>query len=334
MGNPWGKPQGFLDDYSNITAASGAVQGFFKGLQDMEDRSLKRMEVEAKMKSYQSEQERHAEEIAIKKRTAETAEFAAGAMRGGDGKLVTNPNSIKALHEDNQAAITGRREDRRDKSLGLQERRFGETQSQNAAAAGKTLQDDSLVKEFEKSRANLARGRSLLNGETPLTYNNINAVQQDIISALSSGGVSSEGKVNREMQESYKGRWNNLMAKMGKYGADNDIRKQDPGLAAQVGALLDEVDSAVAKNSADRKKKLGSVYGQHSNQKVKATIRQQLSDDGGLVPQGMVSPGLVKAAPAKAAPAAAHPEANAAEQWARANPTDPRAQEILKRLGQ
>lgn len=300
MPNPYqysGNGEGFLTDYSGLATAGGAFQGFTEAFQNAQDRQMKRQETQAQIEAVKAKMQREAEQTKIES-------YKNHMQIDPDGTVTERPMSdfetqqmnLKQLHEQNIANMAGKRLDMQGQRLDLQKQRFGETQSQNAASAGKTLQDDSLVKEFEKSRANLARGKSLLTGTTPLTYNNMNAVQQDIISALSSGGVSSEGKVSREMQESYRGRWNNLLAKMGQYGADNDIRQQDPGLAKQVLSLLNEVDGAVAKNLLARKQKLAGAYTQHSNKKVQATVKQQIDDaQNGLVQpeEGLVNPGLV-----------------------------------------
>lgn len=334
MPNPYGRPQnGFLEDYSGIANAGSAFKGFVQGMQGAQEQNLKKQEIEAKMKAFQVDQDRKSQETAIKNKMANISAEKGGYHFDEQGNLVLDQGSLAVQKQKTQEDLAKKRMDNQDQRLGLQKSKFEEQQSQNAAQAGKTMQDDSLIKEFQQAKSNLARGKSLLTGETPLTYNNLNAVQQDIISALSKGGQSSEGKVSREMQESYKGRWNNLMAKMGQYGPDNDVRKQDPGLAKQVGQLLDEVDSAISKNIVERNKKLGSIYSQHSNKKVQATVQKQLEDaNQGVVPTGMVKPGMVSG-PAAAPQAPPHPEDSAAVQWAKANPQDPRAAAILKANG-
>jgi hypothetical protein len=262
----------------------------------------------------------------------------------GNPNYVPNPDYWRALNANTMMGMRQQGLDNQGKRLQLQQARFGETQSQNAAKAGQSMETDPLIQDMSTARYSLSRGQSLLSGKSPLTYNNMNAVQQDVINGMTKGGQSSEGKVSREMQESWMGRWNDLKAKAGQYGENNDIRKQDPGLAQQVQDLLTEVDGTIGQNMADRKKHLSSSYSQTTNPKVRATIDQKLKED--TQPQGLVSPGLVKPAAGlvapgqqqQAPPASAHPDANAALAWAK-NPKAPgwnkkQADAILQRLGQ
>lgn len=188
-----------------------------------------------------------------------------------DTPTVVNAKAKQDLAKGAQA-IAGKR-------LDLMGKRFEEVQDQHAQAAGKAIDTNKLVSDLTSSRQSLARARSLLIGEMPLTYKNLNAAQMDIISALSKGGVSSEGKVDREMQKSWEGEWNNLLAKAGKY-KDNDIRKQDPGLYNQIRAFLEEVDSSVAKNLASHVKTLSTSYGQTSNDKTRRIIEGKVKQYG------------------------------------------------------
>jgi len=69
VANPYGRPSGgFLDDYSGIAAAGAGFEGFVKGLQGAQDQKYKAQEFEAKMSAMRSQQEREAQELAIKKR--------------------------------------------------------------------------------------------------------------------------------------------------------------------------------------------------------------------------------------------------------------------------
>lgn len=306
---PW------LTDYSGYAGAGAAFQGFADALGKAQDRALTRQETQAKINAQQTQMQREKDQTQLEAQKIgmqpsqgggfESADltpmqqheqnlkdFQAGAKTDASGNMSYDQESLKARMADLAIQrMSNTQQNARDR-IDISRANFGEKQSQNAASAGKTIQDDSLIKDMATSRASLSRGRALLNSAQPLTYNNLNAVQQDVINGMTKGGQSSEGKVSREMQESWIGNFNNLMAKAGKYGPDNDIRKQDPGLAKQIGSLLEEVDGSIAQNMNDRRKALSGVYSQSTNPKVKATVNGLMQPE-----QGLVSPGLVTAPP-------------------------------------
>ncbi len=318
----------FLTDYSGLAAAGAGFNSFAQAYQDAQDRQTKKQEAQAKLAAMSAQMDREATDQALKLRAAGAQKNSAGQLEdaplnpqeqgkqkldvfkaGGAGTYDENgnltgvqvdPDSMNMLKIQNglqkNQFTQGLQRDR----LNLMKDRFGETQSQNAAKAGKDIEEDPVNRGAAEARQSLSRGKSLLTGKNPLTYNNLNAVQQDVISGMTKGGQSSEGKVNREMQQSWIGRWNDLKAKAGQYGEDNDIRKQDPGLYKQISDLLNEVDGSIAHNMAERTKSLATSYGQTSNKKQKAVVEQKVkqysaSDDNaqGLVPNGLVRPGLV-----------------------------------------
>ncbi len=320
----------FLTDYSGLAAAGAGFNSFAEAYQKAQDNKIKNQELQARADSEKTKAQREADQTAIQMRiaglqkdpaTGQLSEAPMGPGAQGKQKLdvfksggrgtydengnltdvAVDPDSMNMLKIQNGLQQKDRAFGLQKDRLDLQRSRFGETQSQNAAKAGKDIEEDPVNKDAAQARQSLSRGKSLLNGKNPLTYNNLNAVQQDVISGMTKGGQSSEGKVNREMQESWIGRWNNLKAKAGQYGNDNDIRKQDPGLYKQIQDLLNEVDGSIAHNMAERTKSLATSYGQTSNKKQKAVVDQKIkqysaSDDDaqGLVSgQGLVKQGLV-----------------------------------------
>ncbi len=76
----------FLEDYSSINSAGSAVQGFIKGLDDYQDRQMKKTEFDAKMKSMQTSAEREALNQKIDMRAKHLAQ-------GPDGTLTDAPMS-------------------------------------------------------------------------------------------------------------------------------------------------------------------------------------------------------------------------------------------------
>jgi hypothetical protein len=94
--NPYGRPQGgFLQDYSGIAGAGSAFEGFLQGMQSADDRAMKHQEMDAKMKSYQSQLDSASLEKALKLR-------AAGAQQNAQtGQLEDAPLSAKQQFEEN-----------------------------------------------------------------------------------------------------------------------------------------------------------------------------------------------------------------------------------------
>lgn len=366
-GNPYtysGRGEGFLEDYSGLAGAGSAFESFVNAYQTAEDRKFKKQESMAQLEALKTRLAREAEHAAIdaaskgyrinpitkqaedaplgpRERTSNQLKAIAGGAResgftddAGNDIYEPNPDYWRIQNVHNQQANKDRTYDLQKDRLGLMQNRFSEVQSQNAIKAGKEIEGDELIKNYQKSRDSLDRGRQLLNGKVPLTYNNLNVVQQDIIDAMTKGSQSSEGKVNREMQHSWIGKWNDLRARAGNYGENNDIRKQDPGLAQQISGLLEEVDSSVAKNMAARYARVRTNYGQSSNPKVKRTIEEK---DKAFEPDGKVQQGLVGQTPLEKAASTA-PPAQAKdpkiEQFAKANNLDyATAQGILRKRG-
>lgn len=357
-----------MADYVNNQAGLGAlasgIQGFADSFVKGRDMKYKEMEREAQMEAIKSKMERdkfmdavsaHKERIDYDPNTnrvtdlPETERERNAAQLTGmekgvnvnydpEGKrlpLTYNQNSPQMVAARTKQDLGGQRID-------IQRQRLGNTLDTSASKAGQSIEEDPIIKDLTNSRQSLTRGKSLLNGNQPLTYNNLNAVQQDVINAMTKGSQSSEGKVNREMQESWIGKWNNIMAKSGKYGPGNDIRKQDPGLYKQIQGLLAEVDSSIGQNLAGRTKNLASSYSETSNEKTKNVIKKKLEQYAPeQAPEGLVqaqpglvgSQGLVQGGAPQAPAAAPHPQDNAALQWAKANPQDPRAAAIMKANG-
>ena len=337
--NPYqytGSGQGFLTDYSPLAAVGSAFQGFAEAYANAQDRSMKKMETLAQIEALKAKTQRDYEASQIdaaskgfnvdptthavseaplgpRERTANQLKAISGGARetgftdtAGNPAFEPNPDFWRTQQAQGMWTLRKQGMENQNKRIDLMGRRFEETQNQNAQSAGNKIVDDPVMNDMQTARYSLSRGRSLLNGATPLTYNNLNAVQQDVINGMTKGGQSSEGKVSREMQESWRGAWNNIMAKAGKYGENNDIRKQDPGLAAQISALLEDVDGTIGQNMSDRYKRLSSVSGQTTNPKTKKVIQDlgaQYNTPGvvkkGLVEPGLVDPGLVAKAPEK-----------------------------------
>lgn len=361
--NPYqysGNGQGFLTDYSGFDAAGSAFKGFADAYASAQDRQMKRQEQQAQIEALRTKMEREQDQTDIdlikqgirkgpsgfeeaplspREKSANQLKAITGGAReseftdeAGNPIYEPNPDYWRIQNVHNQQGNKDRVFDLQQKKFGLQQVKFGEQQSQNAIKAGQAFDNDELIKKYQISKDGLDRARGLLHGKVPLTAKNLAIVQQDVIDAMTKGSQSSEGKVNREMQDVFVGKWNNLMAEVGNFGENNDIRTQAPGLAKQIGGLIEEVDAAVSKNMDARYARLKGTYGQSSNQKLNRTVDEKTK---GLVAPGLVGGGMVK----EAAPSApAEPQAKAQDpkitQFAKSSNIDYQtAEKILKARG-
>ncbi len=211
MGNPYGRPDGgFLEDYSGIAAAGSAFQGFAKGLEDAEDRNLKKMEFESKMKVQAQNQERESTEQALKLRMAglKKAEsgglendpesytpkeqddlalkrFGAGAKVGPDGKtLVFDPESAKALQLKNQQSIANQRFDMQGQRLGLQGQRMAQSNAKTEMQANQQYSQE--MKANETQLLGSKKALSLVEGIKSGKLKSTPQLRSDLSAALGS----------------------------------------------------------------------------------------------------------------------------------------------------
>lgn len=175
-----------------------------------------------------------------------------GAELGYRGKLAT-------------ANLMGQR-------LGLMQQRFGEQQSQNAAKAGKEIEQDPIHQQIKKTTNSLDRASQLLDGKEPITAKSFNILQQDFINATASGGAATEGKVNREMVETAQSALNNLQLK---FGDVKDLRKEQPEVVNNLRNLISQVKSDYAKAQANRVQELSENYSTSTNPGVKEVISKK-----------------------------------------------------------
>ncbi len=74
----------FLQDYSGVNAAGSAVQGFLKGMNDMDDRKMKQQEFQAKMAAMQTQTQRDALNQKIEL-------YQKNLTQGDDGSISSTP---------------------------------------------------------------------------------------------------------------------------------------------------------------------------------------------------------------------------------------------------
>lgn len=186
--------------------------------------------------------------------------------------------------------------------------------------AGSSFDNDPILKTFANTTNSLDRATNLIYGKTPITGKNLGAIQQDFISAMSQGGNSTEGKVNREIMEPYLAHFNNLMANAGDI---QDLRKQAPEIFKQIQGLIGQVRDEYQKHSQQRASEILINTSKVSDQATKDTAQEKYD-------------ALVKkfnSAPPGADSPTAHPKDDAMLTWAKQNPTAKGAAEVIKANG-
>lgn len=315
----------FLIDYSNLTGAGAAFKGFAQGWQDADDRRLKKMELDSRLKTQEQDRTRQAimdklslqkagyaqgddgdlEEAPLTDRQRgeeDLKAFGMGAKVQRDengnivpGSITYDPGTLKA-HEAEAKAAAARA------SMAMRGDRLDETKDQHGINAGKALEDDSMVKAMKGTRQNIARARSIMNGKTPVTAQTFAMLQQDAINAAAPGGAATEGKISREMLDTFAAKLNDIQAR---FGNVKDLRTEQPQVFAQLKGMLDQMDGEYQKGIAQRVQDLAGNYAHSSNSKVRAVIGDKLkqygTDDNGQgllqqpqgllgQPQGLIQP--------------------------------------------
>lgn len=222
-----------------------------------------------------------------------------------------DPNTPKAIQAKNAGIKNERNMELQDERLGLQRERmglqrerFGETTNVNASKAGTAFENNHLLNQMKTTLNNLDRAKGMLDGKVPLTAQNFNLLQNDLISATAPGGAATEGKISREMVDTYAQRLNELKTK---FGTISDIRKAQPQLVNQLRDLINEIDGeyrhGVSRQAAD----IHDSFATNTNPKVREIVKQKLQryapeeyakrygseEDGGQGGGGLVKPGLV-----------------------------------------
>lgn len=223
--------------------------------------------------------------------------------------------------------------------------RLEETKGQNAARAGQAFETDKVIVPLKKNLNGLQRGEDMLNGKLPLTTSLINAVGQDFINSLTADNSATEGKVNRELVETFTEKWNRFKQKM---GDEPDLRKEEPKVVEQLRNMIGEVKGSYANAIGDQALNIHDSYKDHPNAGVREVVKNKLAKynpkayaeiygdqqgpqqgNGGMLKP---TPGLLPNGPQPQSSGLSD-EDMAALNWASANPKDKRAAEIMQRLG-
>lgn len=161
--------------------------------------------------------------------------------------------------------------------FGLTAGRFGEIQNKNSSQAGQAFESDPILKLSKTNLNSLDRSKSILeNPNKPVTAKDLNLAYTDYINSVAAGGAATEGKITRELPESFATEWNTLKGKVGQF---DDLRK-DPTGAKLIGMLHENINTVsndlhgAIENQAQN---IHDSYKYSDNPKVQQVIRDKLA---------------------------------------------------------
>jgi len=210
--------------------------------------------------------------------------------------------------------------DRMQQNVDLKRDALTERQNINATNAGQAYEKDPILHQLKNTTNSLNRALSIANGDTPVTAQNFNMLQQDLINAVAPGGVATEHKVDRELVDTLASKLNEVKSK---FGDIQDLRTAQPQVFKQLKDLMNQVKQDYSQAMSDQAKNIHDSYSVSTNPKV-----QQVNDLK-FKNYSQNAQGLMQPTPDNV-PASAHPQDSVAIQWAKAHPDDPRAIQILK----
>lgn len=326
---------GYAGDLQSIGLIGGGAEGFIKGWQDADDRKMKQMELDSKLQTDADTRQRAQVMQAVQLKQANLAQSSTDPTQLEDApmtprqqgqqmieagksgmRLTTDPTTgdatnftydtkapvnIAAQAKGMNAGYAGERMDLSRQRLANTQGALDERKNQNASKAGSEIEH--AVAPMKKTQQNLSRAQGMLDGSVPLSSQNFNLLQQDLIQATAPGGVATEGKMNREMMETYAQKINELK---GKFGGINDIRDAQPQVVNQMRSLIGEIKGEYDKAMEQQASDWADNYSANTNPKVQDTIKNKLQRYAPNTyqqrygtgaqgqAQGLVSPGLTQ----------------------------------------
>lgn len=228
--------------------------------------------------------------------------------------------------------------DRVGQSNDIKRDNLNERKNQNAVHAGLAFENDPIMKQTKQTTNSLNRALSIANGNTPVTSQNFNMLQQDLINAVAPGGAATEGKVNRELVDTLAGKLNELNTK---FGNIQDLRKEQPQVFGQLVSLIKQVKSDYGQAQQERAQDLADAFKYSTNSRLQNTVNDKKSRYLQNDPANSSDQGLLNKATGATGGGNSGPTGNAglsaqdqqAITWASANKSDPRAQKILQLHG-
>lgn len=154
--------------------------------------------------------------------------------------------------------------------------RVEEIKNGAATAAGHAFEADPIILNSKKNLNSIEKSQSILNDpKAPVTGKAFNLAYNDYINATAPGGAATEGKVNRELPETFATQWNTLQQKLG----DNADLRKDPQGKALIDILKQNISTVrrdMKSQISDQAKSLHSNYQSTSNEKVKQVADSKL----------------------------------------------------------
>lgn len=158
----------------------------------------------------------------------------------------------------------------------VQRDKLNETKNQNSNAVGQAYDDDKIISKSKMSQNALKKALSILNNPNkPVTAGDLTLSYNDFIDAVANGGAGTEGKISREMPDTWVQKWNETKQKAGK---NDDLRNTAAG--AELISLLKEnvytVQADMTKQIADQAVSLHAGFSKNTNQQVIDTSKVKL----------------------------------------------------------
>jgi hypothetical protein len=150
--------------------------------------------------------------------------------------------------------------------------RVDEMRNQNAVAAGDHIEKDDIIKNSKKNLNSLMKSYSILtklNGT--LTAKDLNLAYNDYINATAPGGAATEGKVDRELPETWAQELNTLSQRI---GDTKDLRKDPAGmkLIEELKANMFNVKRDMNSQIVNQFNSIADNYKSNTNPRVQDTI--------------------------------------------------------------
>lgn len=154
--------------------------------------------------------------------------------------------------------------------------RLDEQKNQNSIEAGNAFEHDPIIKLSKTNLNSLTKSQSILsNPSKPVTTKDLNLAYNDYINSVAAGGTATEGKISRELPETWATEFNTLKGKAGQF---DDLRQSPTGqaLISQLNQNISTVRHDMASAISDQAGNLYDNYGSSTNQKVQDIAKQKL----------------------------------------------------------
>lgn len=157
-----------------------------------------------------------------------------------------------------------------------QEARNEEIRNQNSIEVGNKYEADPILKLSKTSLNSLQRSQSILdNDKKPVTAKDLNLAYNDYINSVTAGGAATEGKISRELPDTWAQQFNEWQQK---YGVTADMRDSPEGrnlismLKENIKTVRGDIGSAIS----DQAVSIHNNYLNSTNQQVLEANKRKL----------------------------------------------------------